>query len=75
VAHWEGPEDEGRDLYACDRCGSRFHSARAAFVELCPRCLLRDDAAAPLMYRPDERRKRDATEAAAAAEKDEEAQR
>jgi len=43
-------------LYACDRCGSRFHSTRAAFIEFCPRCLLRDDASSPLKYRPDERR-------------------
>jgi hypothetical protein len=48
--------DKGRDLYACDRRGSRFHSTRAAFIEFCPRCLLRDDAAAALKYRPDERR-------------------
>jgi hypothetical protein len=48
-------------LYACDRCGARFHSARAASLELCPRCLLRDDAASPLHYAPprnaEERRK------------------
>jgi hypothetical protein len=39
-------------MYACDRCGARFHSARAASLELCPRCLLRDDAASPLHYAP-----------------------
>jgi hypothetical protein len=39
-------------LYACDRCGARFHSSRAASLELCPRCLLRDDAASPLHYAP-----------------------
>lgn len=39
-------------MYACDRCGARFHSARAASIELCPRCLLRDDAASPLHYAP-----------------------
>jgi hypothetical protein len=32
----------------CERCGSRFHSERAARLDLCPRCLLRDDVAAPL---------------------------
>jgi predicted nucleic acid-binding Zn-ribbon protein len=32
----------------CERCGSRFHSARALIIENCPRCLLRDDVAAPL---------------------------
>jgi len=39
-------------MYACDRCGARFHSARAASLELCPRCLLRDDAASPLHWAP-----------------------
>jgi hypothetical protein len=39
-------------VYACDRCGARYHSARAASLELCPRCLLRDDAASPLHYAP-----------------------
>lgn len=43
-------------MYVCDRCGSRFHSARAASLELCPRCLLRDDAAAPLRHDLDARR-------------------
>lgn len=32
----------------CERCGSRFHSARAMMLDHCPRCLLRDDVAAPL---------------------------
>jgi len=39
-------------MYACDRCGARFHSARAASLELCPRCLLRDDAASHLHWAP-----------------------
>jgi hypothetical protein len=39
-------------MYACDRCGARFHSSRAASLELCPRCLLRDDAASHLHWAP-----------------------
>ncbi|MGD9736835.1 MAG: zinc finger domain-containing protein [Solirubrobacterales bacterium] len=39
-------------MYACDRCGARFHSARAASLQLCPRCLLRDDAASHLHWAP-----------------------
>jgi predicted nucleic acid-binding Zn-ribbon protein len=39
-------------MYACERCGARFHSARAASLEFCPRCLLRDDAASPLHWAP-----------------------
>jgi hypothetical protein len=49
-------------MYACDRCGARFHSARAASLELCPRCLLRDDAASPLHWAPpasDQERRRE----------------
>jgi predicted nucleic acid-binding Zn-ribbon protein len=33
----------------CERCSSRFHSARALMLENCPRCLLRDDVTAPLV--------------------------
>jgi len=33
----------------CERCSSRFHSARALMIENCPRCLLRDDVTAPLV--------------------------
>jgi predicted amidophosphoribosyltransferase len=40
-------------IYLCERCGSRFNSARFATIELCPRCLLRDDAASHLVYVPD----------------------
>jgi hypothetical protein len=36
----------------CERCSSRFHSARALMIENCPRCLLRDDVAAPLVVEP-----------------------
>jgi hypothetical protein len=50
-------------MYACDRCGARFHSSRAASLELCPRCLLRDDAASHLHWAPprseEERRRED----------------
>jgi hypothetical protein len=40
-------------IYLCERCGSRYSSARFAHIELCPRCLLRDDAASHLVYVPD----------------------
>ncbi len=43
-------------MYLCERCGSRFNSARFAHIELCPRCLLRDDAASHLVYVPEDRR-------------------
>jgi hypothetical protein len=39
-------------IYLCERCGSRFNSARFAHIELCPRCLLRDDAASHLVFVP-----------------------
>jgi hypothetical protein len=39
-------------MYVCERCSSSYQSARAASIELCPRCLLRDDVASPLRYRP-----------------------
>jgi len=42
-----------RIIYLCERCGSRYSSARFAHIELCPRCLLRDDAASHLVYVPD----------------------
>jgi hypothetical protein len=41
-----------RIIYLCERCGSRYSSARFAHIELCPRCLLRDDAASHLVYVP-----------------------
>ncbi|HEX3737333.1 MAG TPA: hypothetical protein VHV53_07295 [Solirubrobacterales bacterium] len=40
-------------IYLCERCGSRFNSARFATIELCPRCLLRDDAPSHLVFVPD----------------------
>jgi hypothetical protein len=40
-------------IYLCERCGSRYSSARFAHIELCPRCLLRDDAASHLVYVPE----------------------
>ncbi|MBS1878419.1 MAG: hypothetical protein JST31_02790 [Actinobacteria bacterium] len=57
-------------MYACDRCGARFHSARAASLEFCPRCLLRDDAASPLHWAPpqDERERRSEREGDAGRE-------
>jgi hypothetical protein len=36
-------------MYYCPRCQSRFHSERAASIRDCPRCLLRDDVASPLV--------------------------
>jgi hypothetical protein len=36
-------------MYYCERCQSRFHSERAASIRDCPRCLLRDDVASPLV--------------------------
>jgi len=47
----------------CERCGSRFHSARALMVENCPRCLLRDDVAAPLVAEAAETTRIEAEEA------------
>jgi len=44
----------------CERCSSRFHSARALMVENCPRCLLRDDVAAPLVVESTEPMRADA---------------
>ena len=60
-------------MYACDRCGARFHSARAASLELCPRCLLRDDAASHLHWAPprdEQERREDETGAAAPGPED-----
>ena len=42
-------------IYFCERCGSRFNSARFAHIELCPRCLLRDDVSSHLVYVPGDR--------------------
>jgi hypothetical protein len=39
-------------MYVCEKCGSRFSSARFAHIELCPRCLLRDDFPSHLVYVP-----------------------
>jgi predicted nucleic acid-binding Zn-ribbon protein len=36
-------------MVQCERCGSKFHSIRAALIENCPRCLLRDDVSARLV--------------------------
>jgi hypothetical protein len=33
----------------CERCGSSFSPIRAATIEYCPRCLLSDDLAVPLI--------------------------
>ena len=42
-------------MFSCERCGSRFHSTRAAAIEHCPRCLLRDDVSSPLLFAPFDR--------------------
>lgn len=39
-----------REMYYCPRCQSRFNSQRAATIRDCPRCLLRDDVASPLVH-------------------------
>jgi hypothetical protein len=39
-------------IYLCERCGSRFNSARFAHIEMCPRCLLRDDVSSHLVFVP-----------------------
>jgi hypothetical protein len=44
-----GNEEE---MVYCERCGASFSSMRAATLRDCPRCLLRDDIAAPLVARP-----------------------
>lgn len=40
-------------MFGCERCGARYNSARAAAIRDCPRCLLRDDVASPLSWKPD----------------------
>jgi hypothetical protein len=39
-------------MFSCERCGSKFHSTRAAAIEHCPRCLLKDDVSSPLLFAP-----------------------
>lgn len=56
----QGPRTE-RAIYVCERCGSRFNSARFAHIELCPRCLLRDDFASHLVSVPDGKRPPEST--------------
>ena len=46
-------------IYLCERCGSRFNSARFAHIELCPRCLLRDDFASHLVTIPGDTARRE----------------
>ena len=53
-------------MYECERCGARFHSKRAASLEVCPRCLLRDDVASHLVHK---QRPGGAEQPATAAEK------
>lgn len=49
-------------IYLCERCSSRFNSARFAHIELCPRCLLRDDVASHLVTIPGDTARRPAPE-------------
>jgi hypothetical protein len=42
-------------MFSCERCGSKFHSTRAAAIEHCPRCLLKDDVSSPLLFAPFDR--------------------
>lgn len=39
-------------MFHCERCGSKYHSARAATIDYCPRCLLRKDISSPLIPGP-----------------------
>jgi predicted nucleic acid-binding Zn-ribbon protein len=43
-------------MFGCERCGARYHSKRAAAIRDCPRCLLRDDVASPLVWMPERSR-------------------
>jgi hypothetical protein len=45
-------------MYVCERCGAKYSSARAAQIEVCPRCLLRSDVASPLKFMPAEAKER-----------------
>jgi hypothetical protein len=49
-------------IYLCERCGSRFNSARFAHIEMCPRCLLRDDVSSHLVFVPGDTARRPADE-------------
>ena len=53
-------------MYYCERCQSRFNSQRAAFIRDCPRCLLRDDVASPLVSGSPPRRDGEPAEASTA---------
>jgi len=35
-------------MFTCERCGSRYSPIRAAAMENCPRCQIRDRVSAPL---------------------------
>jgi predicted nucleic acid-binding Zn-ribbon protein len=38
-------------MFVCERCGSRYSAMRAAAMENCPRCTVRDHTAAPLAFK------------------------
>ena len=35
-------------MFRCERCGSRYSAVRAASIENCPRCQIRDRISSPL---------------------------
>lgn len=37
-------------MFTCERCGSGFSPNRAASTEHCPRCLVHDGVAVPLVF-------------------------
>jgi hypothetical protein len=38
-------------MFICERCGSRYSAMHAAAMENCPRCMIRDQTAAPLVFK------------------------
>jgi hypothetical protein len=38
-------------MFNCERCGSSFNGALGITLENCPRCLLREEVAAPLKFK------------------------
>ncbi len=52
-------------MFRCDRCGSRFNPLRAAAMENCPRCRIRDEIWTPLTFAPFSRGSMEVDEAVA----------
>jgi predicted nucleic acid-binding Zn-ribbon protein len=42
---------EAIPMFRCERCGSNYNALYAATLENCPRCQVRDRAAAPLTFK------------------------